>query len=64
MGAAVTGGVGVGLFDSFDAIARFISVDAVHEPEPAAVAAYRPVKAMFEVCYRSMLPVYTEMARR
>ena len=64
MGAAVTGGVGVGLFDSFDAIERFISVDAVHEPDPAAVAAYRTVKEMFELCYRSMLPVYTEMARR
>ena len=32
--------------------------------DPAAVAAYRPVKEMFELCYRSMLPVYTEMARR
>ena len=64
MGAAVTGGVGVGLFSDFDAIGRFISVDAVHEPAPAAVAAYRPAKEMFELCYQSMLPVYRRMAGR
>ena len=64
MGAAVTGGVGVGLFSDFDAIDRFIEVSAVHEPDPASVAAYGPVKELFETCYEALLPVYEKMARR
>ena len=64
MGAAVTGGVGVGLFRDFDAIDRFISVENEHAPDPGAVKAYGPVKEMFELCYQSMLPVYEKMAAR
>ena len=64
MGAAVTGGVGVGLFESFDAIDRFIEISHVQEPDPASVAAYAPIKEMFELCYESMLPVYKKMAGR
>lgn len=63
MGAAVTGGVGVGLFESFDAIDRFLDIVHVHEPDPEAVRAYAPVKELFELCYQSMLPVYERMAR-
>ena len=62
MGAAVTGGVGVGLFRDFDAIERFIEVKNVHEPDPDAVKAYGPVKEMFELCYQSLLPVFEKMA--
>ena len=62
MGAAVTGGVGVGLFQDFDAIDRFIEINTVQEPDPASVAAYGPVKEMFELCYQSLLPVYKKMA--
>ena len=62
MGAAVTGGVGVGLFKDFDAIERFIQIDSVQEPDPKAVAAYGPVKEMFDLCYEALLPVYARMA--
>ena len=62
MGAAVTGGVGVGLFRDFNAIDRFIEVKSVHVPNPDAVAAYGPVKELFELCYQSLLPVYQKMA--
>ena len=43
---------------------RFIQVEKTHEPDPAAVAAYAPVKELFEACYQAMLPVYEKMARR
>ena len=62
MGAAVTGGVGAGLFEDFDAIDKFLEVKYVHEPRPENVAAYQPVKKMFELCYQSLLPVYSKMA--
>ena len=64
MGAAVTGGVGVGLFKDFDAIDRFMEITAVHEPNPEAVKAYAPVKELFEACYQAMLPIYEKMANR
>ncbi len=62
IGAAVTGGVGVGLFKSFDEIDRFLKITDVHEPNPANVKAYAPVKDMFEACYEAMLPIYEKMA--
>jgi len=61
MGAAVTGGVGVGLFPDFGAIDRMLSVRETIEPDPAAVRAYRPVREMFDLCYESLLPVYRKM---
>lgn len=64
MGAAVTGGVGVGLFKDFEAIDRFLEVSYVHEPNPEAVKAYEPVKALFDECYHALLPVYARMAGR
>ena len=62
MGAAVTGGVGVGVFKDFTAIDQMIQINQTIEPDPAAVAAYQPVKEAFEVCYQSLLPVYEYMA--
>ena len=64
MGAAVTGGVGVGLFKDFDAIDRFLDITAVHEPNPANVKAYEPIKELFEDCYQAMMPIYEKMANR
>ena len=61
MGAAVTGGVGVGLFKSFDDIDRFLEITDVHEPNPANVKAYAPIKEMFEACYQAMMPIYEKM---
>ena len=62
IGAALTGGVGVGLFRSFDDVDRFLNITAVHEPNPETVKAYGPVKELFELCYQAMLPVYESMA--
>ncbi|NLF28230.1 MAG: xylulokinase, partial [Clostridiales bacterium] len=64
MGAAVAGGVGVGLYRDFDAIDRFIEIDRVHEPDPAAVAVYAPLRETFEMCYEALTGVYAHMARR
>lgn len=64
MGAAVTGGVGVGLFKDFEAINRFLEITFIHEPNPKAVKAYKPVKALFDECYEALLPVYTRVANR
>jgi xylulokinase len=41
-----------------------LEINAVVEPNPAAQAAYAPVKEVFEVCYDAMKPVYEYMAER
>lgn len=64
MGAAVTGGVGVGIFKDFSAIDRMIEIQAEVRPEPEAVKAYGAVKETFEICYQAMLPVYQYMAAK
>ena len=62
MCAAVTGGVGVGVFKGFEVIDQMLELNRTVEPDPEAVAAYGPVKEAFEVCYKAMLPVYEYMA--
>ena len=43
-------------------IKRKEEADPCPIPNPAAVAAYGPVKELFELCYQSLLPVYQKMA--
>jgi xylulokinase len=62
MGAAVTGGVGVGLFKDFDAIDDFLEIQSMNIPNPEAIETYKPVKKIFDLCYDSLLPVYERMA--
>ena len=64
MGAAVTGGVGVGLFKDFTAIDSMIEINRTLTPDPAAAAADGPVKEAGEVCDEALLPVYTFMSRQ
>jgi xylulokinase len=62
MGAAVTGGVGVGLFKDFNVINNFIEINAVHTPNPKAVSAYQPVKEIFDDCYYALKNVFAKMS--
>jgi xylulokinase len=62
MGAAVTAGVAAGVFENFDVIERFVSVDSSHEPNPAASSKYDKIKPIFEKCYHALADVYEDMA--
>lgn len=64
MGAAVTGGVGAGIFKDFSAIDKFIDVNSVHTPDPNAVAQYAPVKELFDECYFALNDVFKKMSRK
>jgi len=61
MGAAVTGGVGVGLYRDFDAIDRYIDIARVFSPDPQNSAAYKPVRETFNNCYNALEPVFHSM---
>ena len=50
------------MFKDFHAIDRFIEVKSVHRPNPDAVAAYKPVRALFDFCYDALRPVYEKLA--
>lgn len=62
MGAAVIGGVGVGLYDDFSAIERFIEIKSEHVPNPGAVKAYEKVRTNFDACYDALKSVFAQMA--
>lgn len=62
MGAAVTGGVGTGIFKDFTAIEQFIHINSVHLPNPEAVYKYKPVKELFDECYFALKDVFPKMA--
>ena len=64
MGAAITGGVGVGIFKDFTVIDELLEINAVVEPDAERHRAYQVVKERFEVCYKALLPVYEYMAKQ
>lgn len=62
IGAAVIGGVGIGVFDSFDAVNSFWQVTDTVDPDPANAAVYEKYLPVFNQTYESLLGVYTTMA--
>ena len=61
MGAAVTGGVGVGLFDSFDVIDRFNQIEEEVLPNTVNHAEYQKRLALFDECYERMMPLFDRL---
>ncbi|WP_191567293.1 xylulokinase [Metabacillus idriensis] len=59
MGAAVTGGVGVGMYKDFNIINQFIQINHVHTPNSEAVLAYQPIKKIFDNCYFALKDVFS-----
>jgi xylulokinase len=62
MGAAVVGGVGVGLYPDFSITEQMNQVAETIQPNPAAQATYERIYPIFERCYQSLLPVYDMLA--
>lgn len=62
MGAAVTGGVGAGIFKDFEVIGKFIQIDEVQEPIEANQTRYGRMAPVFDQCYNSLVDVYEKLA--
>ena len=58
MGAAITGGVGVGLFSDFSATDRFVSIARDCLPNAANAPKYERMQAAFNEAYDSLCGVY------
>jgi xylulokinase len=62
MGAAMAGGIGVGLFPDFSVSQQMNPVAEVFEPDPAAQRVYGQIFPLFESCYQALAPVYEQMS--
>lgn len=63
MGAAVTGGVGVGVFKDFNVINRFINIEDVQTPIEENHKKYGELMPIFDDCYYSLVNVYEKLAK-
>ena len=61
LGAAIAGGVGVGIFDSFAASDRFIHVHEAARPEASAQAHYAELAPLFRAAYRGLEPIFGQI---
>ena len=62
MGAALVGGVGVGLYEDFSMIDSMNEIAATLEPDPEAAAVYERMQPIFNQLYDALAPVYDEIA--
>lgn len=62
IGAAVTAGVGIGLYKSFDVISDFIQISQKVTPNKSNVAVYKEGLAVFEGLYQSLKDDFSNMS--
>ena len=58
MGAALIGGVGIGLYPDFSMIEKMNQTAAIIEPDPKAQAAYDRISPIFDAAYDALVPVF------
>ncbi|MDO4571459.1 MAG: xylulokinase [Planctomycetia bacterium] len=63
MGAAITAGVGVGLFDSFDVVDIFLKRDEEFVPNAQHAVFYEQIKPIFDECYHNLKGTFGAISR-
>ena len=58
LGAAIIGGVGIGMFKDFSVVDQLISVEQEMEPNVQNHAVYRKMEPVFEQAYSALKPLY------
>lgn len=61
MGAAITAGVGIGLYENFDVIDRFLNITDEIKPSENAPEVYAHTKALFEDAYHVLTPIFEKL---
>ncbi|MFZ4816314.1 MAG: xylulokinase, partial [Phototrophicaceae bacterium] len=61
MGAAVIGGVGVGLYPDFNVALQMNPISATVTPNPQQRATYDRAAQLFEATYSALAPIYAQM---
>lgn len=62
MGAAIAGGVGIGLYQDFSIVDTMNPVVSSAEPDREAHAQYQKLLAIFNKAYDALLPLYEDLA--
>ncbi|MCJ7737837.1 MAG: xylulokinase [Anaerolineae bacterium] len=62
MGAALAGGVGVGLYSDFNVIEAMNPVSETIEPNPVSQRAYEDIYPIFDATYHALAPIYDMIA--
>ncbi|HHX64757.1 MAG TPA: xylulokinase [Chloroflexi bacterium] len=62
LGAAVAGGVGVGLYPDYAVAGRLVQVEPGEVPRPDVAARYEELYALFAETYEALVPVYGRIA--
>jgi len=62
MGAALTGGVGIGLYPNFDMIEQMNAIAETIAPTPEIQARYEQLYPIFEASYHALVPIYEQLA--
>lgn len=61
MGAAITAGVGVGVFDNFDVVDKFIKLNEENQPNLGNNLKYNEIKVLFDDAYHTLVPLFEKM---
>jgi xylulokinase len=62
LGAAVAGGVGVGLFDGYDVVHDLVALQPAEAPRPDVTRRYDEVYDLFNDAYGALAPIYDRIA--
>jgi len=62
MGAAVAGGIGVGLYPDFSISETMNEIAETFEPDPRSQSVYERVYPIFEAAYHALMPIYDMFA--
>ena len=62
LGAAIAGGVGVGLFSDFSVAHRLIPTEAAEQPDPVSIRRYNALYPLFQQAYTALEPIFEQLA--
>jgi xylulokinase len=62
LGAAIAGGVGVGLFPDFRVAHEFVQVEEAERPDPAHRQRYAALYDLFQHTYTVLEPIFEQLA--
>ena len=62
MGAAITAGVGTGVFQSFDEAERFLKIEEEIVPDAENHRKYVELRKIFNEAYESLVPVFEKLS--
>jgi xylulokinase len=62
LGAAIAGGVGVGLYPDFGVAHRFVQVTEAEHPDAATQARYARIYPLFQETYSALEPIFGRLA--